>query len=320
MANALNYLNVVLNSIAGASDSAIVQGHFLQVTGVPLMDYRSLNVPTGGAGPLVSLVEVVSSYTVTPTPAANTEYILTVAQTFAGQGVTTEVFSYTTGSSAGTATAWCDAFREIIALNENIDVTLSGTATLIIAATAGVGASILTVSLSTTSVSLSAWVASTYATIAVASNTTAPATVITTSAPHGLAVNQTVTISGSSNTTNLPNGTYVVASVPSATTLTLMTANGVPLAGTATATATITLVPQFPRGQGQDLINAGITDAVAGRTYSTVIFVADQQDPVSNQGSEQSAINQYTLYSYEGESDYAAFRTQLIANFATAAL
>lgn len=316
MSNAQNYNNFVLNTIAGAADSNIINGHFLQVTGLPLMDFRTLSVPSGGTGPLVSLVETVSSYTLTPVPVANTLYTVTISQTFQGQGTKTIPFYYTTGSTAPSATVWCDALRAAIALNENLEVDLSGTATLIIAATAGVGASILTVSVSGSGLTA----AVTAATIAVASNTTANPTVITTGAAHGLVVNQTVTISGSSNTTNLPNGTYVVASVPLATTLTLMTANGVPLAGTATATATLTIVPQFPRGQGADLIAQGITDAVAGRTYSTVIFVPNQADPTSSQGSAIAATQQYTLYSYEGDADYAAFRTALIADFVTAQL
>jgi len=70
----------------------------------------------------------------------------------------------------------------------------------------------------------------------ISGNTAANPTVITTTAAHNLVVGKVITIAGS-NSTPVINGTWIVATVPSATTLTLTGGPNVTLAGT---TGTIT--------------------------------------------------------------------------------
>lgn len=82
----------------------------------------------------------------------------------------------------------------------------------------------------------------TAATISVTSWTNASPMVFTASAAHGLAVGNIVTVSASSQTL-MPNGSYIVATVPSTTTLTLASSViATPLASLV-ATGTLTLTP-----------------------------------------------------------------------------
>lgn len=308
----LHFQNVVLNAIAGAGDAALSGGHILQITDCPDMDIRTLNVPLGAAAR--SLIAIPSSVEVTWTVTNSAFYQLSIAQAFIGEGTTVEVFEFTADASA-TDVEISNAFRAMIALNQNLSVTLNavGSATLQITAS-GTDSSLLTVTVPTGNATS---ILTLYAQVAIASNTTATPSVITTGAAHGLVVGDTVELV-SLDQTKLVDGTYVVASIPLATTLTLQTAGGVALAGVATTTGTLDKVPQFQRGNGQQLIDAGVTDAVAGNTYTSWTFQASNVDPTSNQGSEISSDTQVTLYLNEGDAQFAALQAQIISLLTTA--
>tara|TARA_R110000868_G_scaffold119785_3_gene317831 strand:+ start:5672 stop:6625 length:954 start_codon:yes stop_codon:yes gene_type:complete len=309
----LHYLNVVLNSIAGAGDANIVGGHILQITNCPDMDVRTLNIPSGTFEP--SLVSVASSFEWTPTVNNSEFYQVTIAQQFEGQGAVVKVFEFTSSTSSS-ATEICDAFRAIIALEQSLSVTLGGTVTLEVTAI-GVSSAILTVTCPTGNGTIASLQTAYVATgvvddsatpISVSDNPNVPATYF-----DGV----TATVSASSDTVALPNGNYRISNVVA---LTSFDIDGTPVgvAGVAAKDATFTLVPQFQRGNGDQLIAAGITDAVSGDTYTTWTFLVSNIDPTANQGSEIVSVLQLSLYLNETDADFAALQTQIISLLTTA--
>lgn len=295
----------VLNSVAGVGDIS-VSDRILSITGCPSMEYPLIK--SAGTGLVMSLLATPQIWVVTPTNAANTTYTLRIEQYVPSAGhIITRVLSYTTPSSGSTATTICDFLRLQLAAYTDIEITGSGTATLIL--TASSDSPLFTV---TNTSSATMTIASGMATASVASNTTATPSVITCSANHGFSVGQTVTLA-SNNNGLLASGTYRIRSTPALDTMTLETNNGVPLAGTATTTGTLTLVPQFSKGSYDDLVALGVTGATSGNTYAQIPFTfADGSGLDSNLNQITYPLNLHTLYVYEGDADFSNFRTRMI--------
>jgi len=92
-------------------------------------------------------------------------------------------------------------------------------------------------------------------------------------------------------------------------TITTSTGGNVALVQTTTGVAQI--------NQGAQLIAAGVTDAVAGNTYTSWTFVPSNIDPTASQGSELIAANQVVLYLNDGDANYAALQAALVTAFTT---
>jgi hypothetical protein len=114
-------------------------------------------------------------------------------------------------------------------------------------------------------------------------------------------------------TTAAEDGNYRVGTVVAGVSAQLFgTVANIPVGITnADVLISLTNVAQMQRGDGQQLIDAGVTDAVAGNTYTSWTFLASNVDPTSSQGSEISAATQITLYVNEGDADFAAFQAAL---------
>ena len=304
----LHYLNVVLNSTAGAGDANIVGGHILQITNCPDMDVRTLNVPSGTFEP--SLYPVQSSFEWNPIVNNEEFYQVTIAQQFAGQGTVVKVFEYTS-STAASATEICDAFRAIIALEESLSVTLGGTVTLEVTAR-GVGQSLLTITCNTGNGNVASLQTAYVATGVVDDSTTPISVSDNPNVPATYFDGVTVAISASSDTVALPNGNYRISNVVA---LTSFDIDGTPvgIAGAAGEDATFTLVPQFQRGNGDQLIAAGVTDAISGNTYTTWTFLVSNIDPTANQGSEIVSVLQLSLYLNERDVQFGALNAQIVS-------
>ena len=272
------------------------------------MDVRTLNVPSGTFEP--SLVSVVSSFEWTPTVIANGDfYQVTIAQQFAGQNAVVEVFQYTSAAGEG-AQSICDAFRAIIALEQSLSVTLGGTVTLEVTAV-GVSSAILTVTCPTGNGTIASLQTPYNAAGKVDDSTTPISVSDNPNVPADLVDGVTVAVTASSDIVALPNGNYRLSN---AVALTSFDIDGTPVgvAGVAAEDATFTLVPQFQRGNGDQLIAAGITDAVSGDTYTTWTFLVSNIDPTANQGSEIVSVLQLSLYLNETDADFAALQAQII--------
>jgi hypothetical protein len=302
---ALHFLAVVLNAYA-VTDVA-QSGHVLQITDCPDMDLRTLNVPLGTFAP--SLVSNPSSFEVTWTVLNSTFYQVRIDQTFVGQGTTSEVFEFTSDTTA-TDIEISNAFRAMIALNQNLSVTLNtaGSATLEVTAS-GVDSALITL----TVVTANGTVASLQDEILAGfiDGTVTPH-LVTGVIPASVVEGSTVTIVDA--TTAAEDGNYRVGTVVAGVSAQLFgTVANIPVGITnADVLTSLTNVAQMQRGAGQQLIDAGVTDAVAGNTYTSWTFLASNVDPTSSQGSEISAATQITLYVNEGDAQFAAFQSALI--------
>lgn len=290
-----NITNNVLDTIQASGADVVLADHKLQINGAPEMDFRTIE---NSDGLLVSLTEGLQSITITPTAADSFEYSFTVTQyDKAKKTFIKETIAYTSLSTGDTATTICTALKAVIALSK-LQIATSGTSTLILLAKAGFP----TFSVKLNSLKLSQ--AASMATASVASCTTADPTVITTSAPHGFVVGQTVVLSGSSDDTKLDNGTYLVSKTATTTTLQLMTSNGFDdIAATGTVTATLTLVAQQSRGKGSDLIAEGVADAVTGESYASLSVDFLRTGSGQSAGAVSSQRNKHTTYFIEPSGD-----------------
>lgn len=296
----------VLNSVAATAGDISVSDGSLSITGCPTMQYSLIK--SAGQGLVLSLLATPQVYTVTPTAANNTTYTLQITQYVASAGhIITRVLSYTSLASGSTATTICNFLRLQLAAYTDIEITGSGTATLIL--TASSDSPIFTV---TNTSAATMTIASSMLTASIQSNTTGTPSVITTTAAHGMVVGQTVTLT-SLNQTKLVDGTYRIATVPNVDEMTLTDNNGVPLTGTATTTGTLTLVAQVSRGSYADLVAAGVSGATSGNTYAQIPFTfADGSGQDSNLNQVTYPLNIHTLYVYEGDADFANFRTRMV--------
>jgi hypothetical protein len=293
-------------ALQAAGADVNVSAHNLSITTCPSMDYRKIVSSTG----LQSfLLETAKSVTVTPVAANNSTYSLSITQFVAAtNNYVTVTLNYTTLPAGDTATIICNAFRaQLAAYGSQIQVTGSGTATLILIG--NTGNPLFTVQLISLGGGLTQ--ASNMLLIpTIASNTTADPTVITMSAPHGLFVGQVVTLV-SADQTKLVDGTYRVASTPLVTTLTLSSVDGnTTLAGTATTTGTLTLVAQYAKGTFAALTALGIVGQASGRNYSTLGLTFERESSGSTVNIERDR-NIHTLYLDSGDANLGAFATRL---------
>ena len=295
--------NVVLSTTVGAADCALSQ-HTLKIKNCPDLDYRK--IVSGNILP--SLYGTPKVMTITPTAANSSEFTILIQQFVLALGrIVSTRLSYVTTASGDSATTICNAWRTQLAVEPGIEITGSGTATLILTANSNKGADIFSVTNLTTQ---TITIAATMGTKAVASNTTADPSVITTSAPHGYSIGQIVTLASDAEG-KLVSGTYRIASVPLSTTLTLESLDGrTTLAGTSTTTGTLTLVAQRSRGQYADLVALGVTGATSGKSYSTTTVVYDE---ASGSAVLSTSRNQLNLYSQEDMTNYDAFKAAVIA-------
>lgn len=293
----------VLSTIQAAFADIVTLGHKLSITGCPTMDYRTIQAML----PQASLVEQLQVTIVTPIASNSTTYRLVISQFVPALGhFVTFPLVYTTNSIGDTATTICNAFRAELLSQTAIQITGSGTTTLIL--TAITGSPLFTVT-NIEPVSTTVDITTGMAGVAIASNTTASPSVIT-SVAHGLSTGNVITIVSVDNT-KLASGTYRVTST-GANTYTLASLDGtVPLAGTATTTATVQKVAQFSAGQGAALIASGITAASTGHTYTQWAFVHVDLDGTL-MGNTESSQSKHTLYVDEGVANFAAFESRMV--------
>lgn len=92
-------------------------------------------------------------------------------------------------------------------------------------------------------------------------------------------------------------------------TATVVTANG---------TVTVNTAGVAQVNQGAQLIAAGVTDAVAGQSYTSWTFLAANVNATSNQGSAISQVTQVTVYLNDAMANYAALNNKIEGELQTA--
>jgi len=313
---------------ASAADISL-SNHVLSITGVTPMDYRKINSATGGIWPN-SLVEVDQVYTITPVAANSTEFGLSIQQFVPAHATTNQYFGgvdygpgfgngqlsglgrlvteqlyHTTPATGATATTICDAWRTQLALLQDVQITGSGTSTLIL--TANSRNPLFFVTATTPGITI---VNTTSAPIAIVSSTDATPIVVTTAASTYV-VGQTVTVAGHATNTNA-NGTWRVSATNGTTTVTLQgsTATG---GGAGGATGTVVRPAQASKGYSQDLLNAGITPSLVtdGAYYSQTVF---DYNALAISGAAANTVesrNTSTLYVNESATNFADFATRM---------
>ncbi len=261
---------------------------------------------------LPSLVETANNVKFSYTAADNTAYSFTVIQNIDGAPVSFTAKLNDSGTGATNASIGDALVAKFEGVNINVTCTHTGADAFVIV-TGDAGYPLFT-GLSGTNVTATSNLLSA---VTIASNTTADPTVFTTSAPHGLVVGNVITIT-TSNAAKFVAGTYRVRTVPLTTTMTLESlTTGDELAGTSTATGTITLVAQEARGQGADLAAAGIDGAASGTQYTSYVFTYGWETPGSGNTQAKSAGNTHTLYVAEGTAstspttDFGNFDTRM---------
>jgi hypothetical protein len=291
-------------------------------------------IKNAGNGLVPSLLPTALILEVTPTVAANTTYTLLLTQYVMPAGrIITRVLSYTTPAAGATATSICDFLRLQLASYTDIQITGSGTATLILTASS---ASPLFTVVNTSTATMTVVSYMPFATTAIRGGATTlvingtvttilpnvitslagTTTVTLTSTNHGLITGQSVTISGSwTGTMNGVSGgaTASITARFRQTTANAGTLDGILGAGgLAINTATVTVAPQVSRGQYTDLLAANVTGGTAGLTYSQVPFTfGDESGLDSNLNQPSQPINRHTLYVNEADPDFAAFNTRM---------
>lgn len=300
MGSLRNTYSVLSTIQATAADISVVE-HVLSITGCPSMDYR--RIENVGNKFVESLDENPQIRTVTFTAAASTLYQIAIQQFVKSAGKTfTEILSYTTAAAGDTANTICNAMRSQLASLSTIQITGSGTATLILTAKDGSPLFTITnISPATTTQATSMWTA----TVTAATNAT-PVVATVGAVDASIVVGSTVTVTGGTTNTGV-NGTFRVSAV-TGTTITLEGSVG---NGTYDASsATIVGVAQVARGQGADLIAAGVTTAVSGSRYSQVPFTYVNRVGAL-MGNTESEVDTHTLYVLETATNYAAFSTRI---------
>ncbi len=288
----------VLNTIQASNADIVVSAGNLAITGCPTMNYNGILSMTL-YGSLVGQPQVT---TVTFTAANSTTYTLQITQFNKSVGRIISVpLTYTTASTGDTATTISAAFRAQLLAQTGLQITGSGSSTFIMTANAGYELFTTTnIGPATTAIVTTMTLSTT-----IASNTTVTSanggTVLTFSAPHGLVIGSVITIA-SADESKIVSGTYRVYTVPLSTTATVGSLDGsTPLGGTSTTTATVTYPAQYALGQGADLIAAGVTTAISGRTYDKAVFVYKNYDGTLL-GNTESSQHQHTLWSSETSS------------------
>ena len=298
--------NSVLNTVAATAGDISLLARMLTVAIVastgsgtfPPMKYDLIDMPRV----LPSLVSTPNSVKMAYTAADNTAYSFTIIQNIDGapKAFTAKLLDSGTGA---TATSVGEALvAKFVGAGIDVTCTHSGADAFVIVD--GIAANPLFTGLSGTNVAATSNLLSA---ITILSNTTATPTVFTSSAAHGLVVGNVITIT-TSNAAKFVAGTYRVRTLGggggSEFTLEQLTTRAA-LAGTSSATGTITLVAQEARGQGADLVTAGVEGAVAGNLYTSYIFNYGFESNGSGNTKSTSAGNQHILYVVEGTASTA---------------
>ena len=297
----------VLNTVAASAADIVVSNGTLSITGCPSMQYEFMK--SAGNGLVVSLYPTPYVTEVIPTAAANTTYTLLLTQYVMPAGrIITRVLSYTTPAAGATATSICDFLRLQLASYTDIQITGSGTSSLILT---GSLTSPLFTAVNTSTATMS--VTSSMPSKAVSAISNAAPRVATVVSTTNWFTGMTVTIAGTA-TTNI-DGVYRIT-IKSANTFEL---DGTTASGAVTgAGITATLVAQVSRGQYSDLLAAGVVGATAGSTYSQVPLVfGDESGLDSNLNQPSQPINRHTPYVFEGvygaasATNFAAFKVRM---------
>jgi hypothetical protein len=302
--------NTVLNTIAASAADIVLNNHQLSVTGTPTMDFRKIEE----VNTLPALNELLAIATVTPTAADSTVFTINIRQYVGGKLVVVPI-SYTTAATGDTATTICNAYRAMINANAiaaggQLQVTTSGTATLII--TALTGSPLLTV---TSGAGTNAVAYTVSGKTAFTGGTSVAATGVFTKASHGLAVGDTISITASTSSTYSLYGStvtvpfsVVVNTVPSSSTFTVrgltITTDGTGIGATAVA--------QPAQGTGASLITAGVTDAVSGTNYYLYKFTYGDNNKLKGGNVGEDHPKQVNLYVSQSATNFAAFDAQMI--------
>lgn len=289
-----------LETIAATAGDISMANHNLSITGCPTIDFRKVSISTGFKE---SLVETPTIYIVTPTAANSTEFTIVLEQYVPSLGINvTRPLTYVTASSGDTATTICNAWRTQLLAYDDIQVTGTGTATLIL--TGSTGSPIF---LAINNTPTTTTVVATPTSVAIVSSTDATPIVVTTAASTYV-VGEKIVIAGHITNTNA-NGTWRISATNGTTTVTLenSTATG---GGAGGATGTVVLQPQYARGTYAAITALGGSAAISGHLYSQITF-----DYISEAGEltgmPSYSRNRYTLFVYESASNYAAFRTRI---------
>lgn len=294
----------ILSTIQASAADLSVANHQLSITGCPTVDTRTMQ--NWGDGLDSSLTEVVQITTVTPTAANSTAFELSVRQYLPAinQWITVPL-KYTTAVSGDTATTICNAWRSQLVLS-NLEITGTGTSTLILTGNAGYPLFTVT-NITPTSTTQS----SAQAGVAIASSTTVSTGylgAVFTATAHGQVSGDVVTLSAVSNVTA---GTYRVVKID-ANTYYLRSVDGqVPVYTTGSATATVAKVAQYARGTYAQLTAVGVDTATAGSTYAQLPMTYNSQvgSLLGNVSVEQ---NKHTLYILESATNYEDLRVRIV--------
>jgi hypothetical protein len=315
----------VLSTIQASAADITQTAGVLGITGCPPMKYSLIR--NAGNGYMKKVTEYVGSITVTPTAANSSTYTLVITQYNAVIGRTvTEQVSYTTAASGDTATTICNAWRAQLALFSDLKVAGTGTATLIITATASVRSAVFNV----VSIAGNTSVASTAANYAaIVSSTNATPTVVTTAA-NTWVVGQLITISEHLVNT-AANGTFLITATNGTTTVTLGNQyTGADIAGNGVGGATgnvahgsfaVLAAPSTTnvsagnqsRGAYSDLIAAGVSASLisSSKTYNTIVFDYGAKSSNTVGGATSEEENIHTLYVQDDATNFSAFATRI---------
>lgn len=307
----------VLNTIAASGADVTLANRQFNITGFPAA-INYLGITTVGAGLLPPLVETPQVKTITFTASNSVTYSFYVQQNVDDNQISFP-FTYTSDSTA-TAAEIALAITSAINNNPALRITASGTSTTItVTADAGYPFFTITANSNVTVADAMPTIAP-HATAATAIAGTTTVTV-TTAAAHGLATGQTVAIAGVATMTLTQNGVSGLSAVTARITYassTTFTLDGVTGTGTNSGTITITKVAQADRGNGADLLAAGVSGALAANNYAALVINYNKEIPNLINVARASA-NQQTIYvsanlaasPYTATTNYSTFVTAL---------
>ncbi len=314
----------ILDTVAGAADCNLVNSN-IKVTGAPFV-----NIKQSYSGQLVDpLVEALQVSTLTPTAAASSTYSIVVSQFVPALGKqVVKPFSYVTAASGDTATTICNAFRAMINLDGDLQITATGTATCILTAVTGspnftvtlvsLGGG-LTQALTVISTAGAAkTVASNVTAITFANNTaTVPATSVVVGA--GVANGDTLrmTLGAGDNIvwrdgTVSGNGAVVEVVIGSVTTGgagtgtfkfgALTDARIADVTAILAATVNGTIVAQPARGTYAQLTARGIEGVTSGNIYAEMVMEYNEQSQVNGEPRNKA----HSVFINTNDADYAS--------------
>lgn len=301
---------VVTNTILAAGADISILARALTITGAPApIGYPAI---INAAGPKMSLVSAPNVLKLTYSAVNSTTYSFTIQQNTFSQDnlIKTWTISFTSDTSATLAETQA-AIIAAVNTSAGIQIVASASGNDVLL-TANAGYELFSAT-NITNITVASNMA---LTPTIASNTTAASTVFTTTAPHGLVVGNVITIT-TSDVTKFVAGTYRVMTVPLATTFTLASVDGqTALAGTATATGTMTLVPEYAFGTATTInadIALGVTNVpaapTAGHTYTKLSLFYNIANNVMTGDAQRE--NQLDWYYDEGAANYSGLVTRI---------